>query len=94
MTSSNLIKTKSRPTAAVTVYAISDCLNLPSLNPRRASAAACDEDALSATDPDEAFEVFGDKSEHAVAAPQYRAVANTAMGWKNANLLTELRIEN
>jgi hypothetical protein len=43
---------------------------------------------------DEAFEVFGDKSEHVVAAPQYRAVVNTAMGWKNANLLTELRIEN
>ena len=29
-----------------------------------------------------------------VAAPQYRAAANTAMGWKYANLLTELRIEN
>jgi integrase len=43
---------------------------------------------------DEAFEIFGDKSEYAVAAPQYRAAANTAMGWKNANLLTELRIEN
>ena len=43
---------------------------------------------------DEAFEIFGDKSEYVVAAPQYRATANTAMGWKNANLLTELRIEN
>ncbi len=43
---------------------------------------------------DEAFEIFGDKSEYVVAAPQYRAAANTAMGWKNANLLTELRIEN
>ena len=43
---------------------------------------------------DEAFEIFGDKSEYVVAAPQYRAAANTAMGWKNANLLTELRMEN
>ena len=43
---------------------------------------------------DEAYEVFGDKSEHVVAAPQYRAVANTAMGWKHANLRSELRIEN
>jgi len=43
---------------------------------------------------DEAFEIFGDKSEYVVAAPQYRAAANTVMGWKNANLLTELRIEN
>jgi hypothetical protein len=43
---------------------------------------------------DEAFEIFGDKSEFVVAAPQYRAAANTAMGWKNLNLLTELRIEN
>jgi hypothetical protein len=43
---------------------------------------------------DEAFEIFGDKSQYVVAAPQYRAAANTAMGWKNANLLTELRIEN
>jgi hypothetical protein len=41
---------------------------------------------------DEAFEVFGDKSEYVVAVPQYRAAANTAMGWKNANL--RLRIEN
>ena len=32
---------------------------------------------------DEAFEIFGDKSEYVVAAPQYRAAANTAMGWKN-----------
>ena len=36
---------------------------------------------------DEAFEIFGDKSEYVVAAPQYRAAANTAMGWKNSNLL-------
>jgi hypothetical protein len=43
---------------------------------------------------DEAFEIFGDKSENVVAAHQYRAAANTAMGWKNVNLLTELRIEN
>jgi hypothetical protein len=43
---------------------------------------------------DEAYEIFGDKSEYVVAAPQYRAAANTAMGWKNAKLLTELRIEN
>ena len=43
---------------------------------------------------DEAFEIFSDKSEHVVAAPQYRAAANTAMGWKNSNLLTELRMEN
>ena len=43
---------------------------------------------------DEAFEIFGDKSEYVVAAPQYRAAASTKMGWKNANLLTELRIEN
>ena len=39
---------------------------------------------------DEAFEIFGDKSEYVVAAPQYRAAANTAMGWKNSNLRTEL----
>jgi hypothetical protein len=38
--------------------------------------------------------LFGDKSEYVFAAPQYRAAANTAMGWKNANLLTELRMEN
>jgi hypothetical protein len=40
---------------------------------------------------DEAFEIFGDKSEYVVAAPQNRAVANTAMGWKNSNLRTEIR---
>jgi hypothetical protein len=39
---------------------------------------------------DEAFEIFGDKSEYVVAAPQNRAVANTAMGWKNSNLRTEM----
>ncbi len=38
--------------------------------------------------------LYGDKSEYVVAAPLYRAAANTAMAWKNANLLTELRIEN
>jgi hypothetical protein len=39
---------------------------------------------------DEAFEIFGDNSEYVVAAPQYRAAANTAMGWKNANLGSEM----
>jgi integrase len=39
---------------------------------------------------DEAFEIFGNKSEYVVAAPQYRAAANTAMGWKNANLRSEM----
>jgi len=39
---------------------------------------------------DEVFEIFGDKSEYVVAAPQYRAAANTAMGWKNANLRSEM----
>ena len=39
---------------------------------------------------DEAFEIFGDKSKYVVAAPQYRAAANTAMGWKNANLRSEM----
>ncbi len=39
---------------------------------------------------DKAFEIFGDKSELVVAAPQYRAAANTAMGWKNSNLRTEM----
>ena len=39
---------------------------------------------------DEASEIFGDKSEYVVAAPQYRAAANTAMGWKNANLRSEM----
>ena len=43
---------------------------------------------------DETLEIFGDKSEYVVAAPQYRAAANTAMGWRNSNLLTELRMEN
>jgi hypothetical protein len=36
------------------------------------------------------FMLLGDKSEFVVAAPQYRAAANTAMGWKNANLRSEL----
>ena len=39
---------------------------------------------------EEAFEIFGDKSKYVVAAPQYRVAANTAMGWKNANLRSEL----
>jgi hypothetical protein len=39
---------------------------------------------------DEAIEIFGDKSEYLVAAPQDRAAANTAMGWKNSNLRTEM----
>jgi len=39
---------------------------------------------------DEAFEIFGDKSDYVVAAPQYRAAANAAMGWKNANLRSEM----
>jgi hypothetical protein len=39
---------------------------------------------------DEAFEIFGDKSEYVFAAPQYRAASNTAMGWKNANLRSEM----
>jgi len=39
---------------------------------------------------DEAFEIFGNKSDYVVAAPQYRAAANTAMGWKNANLRSEM----
>jgi hypothetical protein len=34
--------------------------------------------------------IFGDKSDYVVAAPQYRAAANTAMGWKNANLRSEM----
>ena len=39
---------------------------------------------------DEAFGIFGYKHEYVVAAPQYRAAANTEMGWKNANLRTEM----
>ena len=39
---------------------------------------------------DEAFDIFVDKSEYVVTAPQYRAVANTSMGWKNSNLRTEM----
>ena len=35
--------------------------------------------------------VLGDKSEYVVAAPQYRAASNTAMGWKNSNLRTEMK---
>ena len=34
--------------------------------------------------------LVGDKSEFVVAAPQYRAAANTTMGWKNSNLRTEM----
>jgi|GEM_PF-1787398 hypothetical protein len=39
---------------------------------------------------DEAFDIFVDKSEYVVTAPQYRAVANTSMGWKNSNLRIEM----
>lgn len=39
---------------------------------------------------DEAFEIFGDAIENVVAVPQYRAAANIATGWKNANLLSEM----
>jgi hypothetical protein len=39
---------------------------------------------------DGAFEIFGASSEFVVAAPQYRAAANTRMGWKNANLRSEM----
>ena len=39
---------------------------------------------------EEAFEIIVDKSEYVVAAPQYRAAANTAIGWKNANLRSEM----
>jgi hypothetical protein len=39
---------------------------------------------------DEAFEILGDKNEYVVAAPQYLTAANVAMGWKNANLRSEL----
>jgi hypothetical protein len=35
---------------------------------------------------DEAFEIFGTESEFVVAMPNYRAAANTEMGWKNSNL--------
>jgi hypothetical protein len=34
--------------------------------------------------------LFGDMSEYVFAAPQYRAADNTAMGWKNSNLRTEM----
>ena len=39
---------------------------------------------------DEAFEIFRDRSEYVVAAPQYRAAANTAMGWKESSLRTDM----
>jgi hypothetical protein len=39
---------------------------------------------------DEAFEIFGDKSDYVVAAPQYRAAANMGMVWKNTNLRSEM----
>ena len=39
---------------------------------------------------DEAFEIFGYTCKYVVAVPQYRAPANTAMGWKNSNLRTEM----
>jgi hypothetical protein len=34
--------------------------------------------------------VLGRAHTFVVAAPQYRAAANTAMGWKNSNLRTEM----
>ncbi len=37
-----------------------------------------------------AFEIVGERSEYVVAAPQYREAANTKMGWKNANLRSEM----
>ena len=36
------------------------------------------------------LEIFDDESEYVVAAPQYRAAANTETGWKNANLRSEM----
>jgi hypothetical protein len=39
---------------------------------------------------DEAFEIFGDKSEYVVVATQHRAAANMAMSWKNSHLRTEM----
>jgi hypothetical protein len=39
---------------------------------------------------DEAFEIFSDISEYVVAASQHRAAANTTMGWKNANLRSQM----
>ena len=39
---------------------------------------------------DEAFEIFGDKSEFVVALPSSRAASNGEMGWKNANLHSEM----
>ena len=42
-------------------------------------------------DDEDALEIFVEKSEYVVAAPQYRAAANTALGWKNSNLRTEMR---
>jgi hypothetical protein len=39
---------------------------------------------------DEAFEIFRNKSEYVVVAPQYLVAANTAVGWKNANLRSEM----
>jgi integrase len=39
---------------------------------------------------DEAFEIFGDKSEFVVALPSSRAASNGEMGWKNANLRSEM----
>jgi hypothetical protein len=39
---------------------------------------------------DEAFEIFGDKSEFAVALPSARAASNGKMGLRNANLRSEM----
>ena len=39
---------------------------------------------------DEPFEIVEDKSEYLVPAPQCHAAANTTVGWKNANLRSEM----
>ena len=52
---------------------------------------AHDQDALSASDHRGSLPDFWrGESEFVVAAPQYRAAANTKMGWKNANLRCEM----
>ena len=38
----------------------------------------------------EPFEIVGDKSDYLVPAPQCHAAANTTVGWKNANLRSEM----
>ena len=39
---------------------------------------------------DEAFEIFGDKIEFVVALPSSLAASHGEMGWKNANLRSEM----